>query len=60
MRESRQYSLFEKQGDKWVRVSTLSMKRTQAVRFFQNALLNGFFAGIRRELRPVKTESVQG
>ena len=53
MKETRLYSLFEKQEGKWVRQSGLALRKSSAVRIFQNALLNGFFAGRQVSLRVV-------
>lgn len=58
MRQTRLYSLFEKQDGKWVRISELAFKKSSAVRVFQGALLAGVFGGPTvkgvRELRVVK------
>jgi len=51
--ETRLYSLFEKVNGRWVRQSGLALRKSAAVRIFQNALLNGFFAGRHVALRPV-------
>ena len=59
MRQTKLYSLFEKQDGKWVRQSGLTLRKDAAVRLFQNALLNGFFAGRTVALRVVKP-SVSG
>jgi len=55
----RKYGLFEMGPDgKWVRLApSLAYKKTDAVRIFQNELLNAALSGgPRRELRPVKSE----
>ncbi len=54
MTQTRLYSLFEKVNGKWVRQSGLALHKASAVRVFQNALLNGFFAGREVSLRVVK------
>jgi len=56
MQEKRLYSLFEKRDGKWVRITTLALKKSAAVRFFQDALLAPFFgrAEYIRELRVVR------
>ena len=55
MKETRLYSLFEKQDGKWVRLTSLSFKKSTAVKFFQGLLLDGIlYLGKKRELRPVK------
>jgi hypothetical protein len=63
-RVKRQYSIFEKQDGKWVRISELSFVKESAVRIFQNMLLEPFMNGIDgenikgvRELRPVQRSS---
>ena len=61
MIEKRLYSLFEMRDGKWVRLTSIALKKSQAVRFFQNSLLSGFFAGVKRELRVVpKTPDAWG
>ncbi len=54
MTQTRLYSLFEKVNGKWERQSGLALHKSSAVRVFQNALLNGFFAGREVSLRVVK------
>lgn len=59
MRHKKLYSLFEKQGETWVRISVTALHKDQAIRMFQNALLAPYLGtdqtckGIR-ELRVVK------
>lgn len=56
-KEKRLYSLFEKQEDKWVRITSLSFTKSNAVRIFQNQLLApvlGYPCKGVRELRVVK------
>lgn len=58
MKESRLYSMFEKQADgTFKRVSELSYKKSDAIRIFQTALLDGAM-GYRPvcELRVVKND----
>lgn len=61
MKETRLYSLFEKQDDKWVRISQSAFKKTQAVRIFQDALFAPYMQGLGgnvkgvRELKVVKS-----
>jgi hypothetical protein len=49
----RLYSLFEKRGTKWVRISTNALFKESAVRHWQGQLLSGYFEGKRLELRPL-------
>jgi len=48
------YSLFKKEGDKWVRVSPFACNKQTAVRVFQNQLINGSLVGQPMALRVVK------
>lgn len=52
----RKYSLFEKRGRYWVRISTVSLYKNAAVQFFQGSLLAYAFGEVQyeRSLRPVK------
>jgi hypothetical protein len=51
--DKRMYSLYEKIGPrKWVKISKIDLPKENAVRVFQNALLDGFFQGRKVELRP--------
>lgn len=50
----RMYGLFERQEGKWVRLfPEHAYPKESAVRLFQTQLLNGFFEGKVRELRPL-------
>lgn len=58
--ETRLYSLYEKQGKRWIRISPFSYHKTRAVSVFQSELLAPFLGqhvipvnGVR-SLRPVK------
>ena len=51
---TRLYGLFEKQDGKWVRLfPSHAYPKQTAVKLFQTALINGFFDGKVRELRPI-------
>jgi hypothetical protein len=55
---ARMYSLYQKQGTRWVRVNSASFKKDTAIRVFQNALLASCFNGWQEcRLRPIKGES---
>lgn len=54
MRRQRLYSLFEKRGFRYHRLSQLAYKKPVAVHIFQDALLTG------KCLRPVQDETVEG
>ena len=54
--KKRYYALFEKVNGKWERLSAAAYYKETAVFIWQNALLEGFFNGKQRELRPVKEE----
>ena len=47
------YSLYEYRAGEWVDVGAAHFPKDLAVRFYQNRLLNGVFAGVTRELRKV-------
>lgn len=50
----RMYGLFEKQAGKWVRLfPEHAYPKEAAIRLFQTQLLNGFFEGRVRELKPL-------
>jgi hypothetical protein len=52
--EKRLYGLFEKREGKWVRLfPEHAYRKEAAIRLFQTQLLNGFFEGKVRELRPL-------
>lgn len=52
--KSRLYSLFHKVGKRHIRQTGLAYGKSAAVRIFQSALLDGFFAGKGASLRVVK------
>ena len=55
--EKRRYSLYQKINNHWVRVSSLTFTKSNAVRVFQNHLLGAIMHGApRTELRPIKSE----
>lgn len=58
MKQTRLYSLFEKVDGKWIRQSGLALHKDIAVKVFQGALLNAFFAGRTVGLRVVKAEKL--
>ena len=59
MRKPRMYGLFEKRGKRWVRLyPALYARKSEAVRLFQSALLEGSFGNLHRELRPLKLGSL--
>lgn len=49
----RYYSVFEKQGGKWVRITPVALRKPMAVYHFQDLLLGCLEAGTSRSLRPV-------
>lgn len=56
MASKRLYSLFERHGSGWRRISEIQCTKAAAVRVFQNALLAPYFSGTpmpERQLRPV-------
>jgi len=58
MKNVRQYGLFEMRDKKWVQVSELTFPKQQAIRVFQNRLLNGFMSGVKTELRVIPKKKV--
>ncbi len=52
-RKPRLYSLFTKEGGRYIRLSPFALPKPLAVRTFQNSLLNGSMAGSPMYLRPV-------
>jgi hypothetical protein len=53
-KETRLYSLFEKQDGKWVRISRQALRKSHAVTVFQDALLGYALAGtLERRLKVV-------
>lgn len=57
MKTVRKYSLFHKEGKRWVRQSPLAFSKETAIRVFQDALLAGSMSGKTVALRPVKEEN---
>lgn len=52
---ARLYSLYQKQGSRWVRVSQSAFTKQSAIRVFQSALLASCFNGWQEcSLRPIK------
>lgn len=49
----RYYSVFEKQGKRWVRITPLALRKPGAVYTFQDLLLGSMEVGRERSLRPV-------
>jgi len=47
------YSLFQREGKRYTRVSSLALPKQNAVRVFQTRLLDGAFSGVPLSLRPV-------
>jgi hypothetical protein len=52
---TRLYSLFRKEGKRWVQVDPRAYAKPTAIRIFQNQLLDGSLSGNPLELRPVPT-----
>lgn len=53
-RKSRKYSLYQKVEGRWRRVSAYAARKSEAVRVFQNRLLEGACSGLKLELRLIK------
>lgn len=58
----RLYSLFERKGEKWQRISGIALEKEKAIRLFQGALLRHYLSGDCgvRELRPVQISRLEG
>lgn len=56
MSKPRLYSLYRKEGAKWVRISERAYPKQTAIRVYQDRLLAGFFSGEHVELRPIPKE----
>lgn len=52
--KQRRYSLFMKKEGRYIRLSSLSFRKPNAVRFFQNSLIAGSLRGRSMHLRPVE------